>query len=84
MARKKQPKVVEKHITQVISSTDWEHIASIIGQPCAGCPAKSQPDDDTAPACYSCPLWGFLLDLAQLRLLRRLEDGNKSGLSDRA
>lgn len=91
MARKKQPKVVKKrpkvvedHIQRVIKGTDWDAMAAILGQPCKGCPAKADPADDAAPACYSCPIWGLLLDLAQLRLLRRLEDGSSSGVSDKA
>lgn len=74
MARKKQPKNVQKHVQTVISGTDWDSIAAQIGQPCKGCPAKADTSDDVAPACYSCPIWGLLLDLAQLRLLRRLSD----------
>lgn len=31
--------------------------------------------DDSPPCCYSCPLWGLRVDLAQLRLMRRLELG---------
>lgn len=84
MARKKQPRAVQQHVRAVITSTDWEAIAAQLGQPCKGCPAKTAPSDEAAPACYSCPIWGLLLDLAQLRLLRRLEDGNNPGLSDKA
>lgn len=84
MARKKQPKDVQKHILRVLKDTDWDAMAAILGQPCKGCPAKADPADDAAPACYSCPIWGLLLDLAQLRLLRRLEDGSSSGVSDKA
>lgn len=84
MARKKQPRDVQQHVRAVITSTDWEAIAAQLGQPCKGCPAKAAPSDEAAPACYSCPIWGLLLDLAQLRLLRRLEDGSTSGLSDNA
>ena len=84
MARKKQPKDVQKHILRVLKDTDWDAMTAILGQPCKGCPAKAAPSDEAAPACYSCPIWGLLLDLAQLRLLRRLEDGNNPGLSDKA
>lgn len=81
---RKQPKVVARHVRQVIAKTDFDGMAAMLGNPCTGCPAKAAEDDPAAPACYSCPLWGLLLDLAQLRLLRRLEDGNISGLSDNA
>ena len=62
-----------------VRSADIDGAAAILGNPCAGCPAENAianaGPDDSPPCCYSCPLWGLRVDLAQLRLLRRLELG---------
>ena len=72
---------VQIHIRDYIISTDIDDVAAHLGNPCTGCPedgAINNPDDDAIPVCYSCPLWGLRVDLAQLRLLRRLELGGIS------
>lgn len=70
------PPAVQLHVHNVLMRTDWAHIAETAGDVCKGCPADGAdiPPDDSP--CYSCPLWSWRLDLAQLRLLRRLEDGS--------
>lgn len=70
---------VQIHIRDYVIHTDIDDVAAHLGNPCAGCPAenaiKDAEPDDSPPCCYSCPLWGLRVDLAQLRLLRRLELG---------
>ena len=73
------PPAVQLHIIAYVRSADIDGAANILGNPCTGCPAEhtianAQPDD-SPPCCYSCPLWGLRVDLAQLRLMRRLELG---------
>ena len=55
----------KKHVEKTIKSIDWDAIAASIGDPCKGCPGKDS-------YCYQCPIWGLLLDLARLRLLRKI------------
>lgn len=66
------PPAVQLHMSDYVRS-------AVLGNPCAGCPAEhaiaDAGPDDSPPCCYSCPLWGLRVDLAQLRLLRRLELG---------
>ena len=73
------PPAVQLHISDYVRSADIDGAAAILGNPCAGCPAEhaiaDAGPDDSPPCCYSCPLWGLRVDLAQLRLLRRLELG---------
>ena len=74
------PPAVQLHISDYVRSADIDGAAAILGNPCAGCPAENAirdaGPDDSPPCCYSCPLWGLRVDLAQLRLLRRLELGD--------
>ena len=73
------PPAVQLHIIAYVRSADIDGAATILGNPCTGCPAEhdiaNARPDDSPPCCYSCPLWGLRVDLAQLRLLRRLELG---------
>lgn len=73
------PPAVQLHVSEYIQATDLDGIAAQVGNPCRGCPAEhdiEQAGLDDVPVCYSCPLWSLRCDLAQLRLLRRLECGD--------
>lgn len=70
------PPAIRLHVSDTIRRTNWDLIADQIGDLCTGCPGL-QADENDLP-CYDCPLWGLRLDLAQLRLLRRLELGADS------
>ena len=73
------PPAVKLHIIAYVRSADIDGAANILGNPCAGCPAEHDIANtrpyDSPPCCYSCPLWGLRVDVAQLRLRRRRERG---------
>lgn len=68
------PPAVQLHVNDMVRRTDWAAIAAQTDHLCDGCPGRDSDDDP--PPCYACPLWALRLDLAQLRLLRRLELGS--------
>lgn len=70
------PPAVKLHVSKKIRGINWAEISAQIDPLCNGCPALGSDADP--PPCYSCPLWSLRLDLAQLRLLRRLELGSTS------
>ena len=54
----------ERHVRRVLRRSGWD-----------GCPWRAARHDaapDAEPPCLACPLWGARVDLAELRLLRRL------------
>lgn len=75
--RKTLPPDIARYVKRVIRRTDWDAIAAQSGNLCAGCPWHShEPSDpEETPPCADCPLWGYRVSLAELRLLRRLERG---------
>lgn len=76
----KLPRDIQRYIDARIAATDWDALAHQIGDLCAGCPWRTKSHDIDAPEpCLQCPLWGLRVDLAQLRLLRRLDRGRRSG-----
>lgn len=79
--RKRLPPAIERHVKRTISRTDWDALAAQSGDLCAGCPWQAEHHDlgpDESPPCALCPLWGYRVALAELRLLRRLERGGGS------
>lgn len=69
------PPDIERHVRRVLRRTDWDAVAQLVGDVCDGCPWRAARHDaapDDEPPCVACPLWGARVDLAELRLLRRL------------
>lgn len=70
------PSNVQDHIDAYLRTHNLDDVARIIDNPCGGCPSEgaitAAEPLDIVPPCYNCPLWALQVDIAQLRLRRKI------------